>query len=182
MLEASRPLQQAMESFNDLIEHTVDAVRPHPHATGVRISIGESPLITALFNKTIVTSAVYNLLLNACFAAQRGSEPGSVEVSLREDRQSIHILVTDNGSGVPVGLQRSLFEPFVTSGKPGGAGLGITIAEYVAREYGGRLRLESSCPGCTVFDLELAKAMLPVLQHSSSATSSSRFTGAACRS
>jgi C4-dicarboxylate-specific signal transduction histidine kinase len=164
------PPQETLESFNNLIERTIRFVRLHPHAKGVRISIDESPPIEAMFDTTIVSSAVYNLLLNACFAAQRGGEPGNVEVALREDSESVHILVTDNGPGVPASLERCLFEPFVTSGKPGGVGLGINIAESVARGYGGCLRLKSSRPGCTVFDLELAKALLPVLQYASLAS------------
>ena len=162
---------ESIQSFNELIQCTVDAVRCHPDAAGVRISIAESPMVKALFNKTIVGSAIYNILLNACFAAKQGREPGVVQVSLRENLQFVHILVTDNGSGIPAGLRRSLFEPFKTSGKPGGLGLGLTIAEYVAREYGGRLKLKISRPGCTVFDLKLAKAMLPVSEYSPSSTS-----------
>jgi C4-dicarboxylate-specific signal transduction histidine kinase len=161
------PAQDAIESFSDLITSTVDAVRPHPHAAGVSISVAESPSAWAVFNRTIVSSAVYNLLLNACFAAQRGSEPGKVEIALREDHQSVHILVKDNGSGVPAGLRQDLFGPFVTSGKPCGLGLGLTIAEYVARAYGGSLELESSRPGCTIFALRFAKTALAVLEPAS---------------
>jgi signal transduction histidine kinase len=161
------PAQDGIESFSDLIASTVDAIRPHPHAAGVSISIGESPSIWAVFNRTIVSSAVYNLLLNACFAAQRGSEPGKVEIALHEDSQSVYILVKDNGSGVPAGVRQDLFGPFVTSGKQGGLGLGLTIAEHVARAYGGSLQLEGSRPGCTIFALRLAKAVLAVLEPAS---------------
>jgi C4-dicarboxylate-specific signal transduction histidine kinase len=158
------PAQGGIESFSDLITSTVDAVRPHPHAAGVSISIAESSSTWAVFNRTMVSSAVYNMLLNACFAAQRGSEQAKVEIALREDHESVHILVKDNGSGVPAGFRQDLFEPFVTSDKQGGLGLGLTIAEYVARAYGGSLQLESSRPGCTIFALRLAKAVLAVLE------------------
>ena len=175
------PAQDAIESFSDLIASTVDAVRPHPHAAGVSISIAESPSTWAVFNRTIVSSAVYNLLLNACFAAQRGNEPGKVEIALREDHQWVHILVKDNGSGVPAGLRQDLFGPFVTSGKQGGLGLGLTIAEYVARAYGGSLQLESSRPGCTIFALRLAKTVLTVLEPASRPRSITKATNGRSR-
>jgi signal transduction histidine kinase len=170
------PVQDGLESFSDLITATVDAVRPHPHAAGVSISIAESPSAWAVFNRTIVSSAVYNLLLNACFAAQRGSGPGKVEIALREDHQSVYVLVKDNGSGVPAGLRQDLFGPFVTSGKQGGLGLGLTIADYAARAYGGSLQLESSRPGCTIFGLRFAKTMLTVLQPASRPRSITKTT------
>ena len=156
------PSQAARESFNDLIERTVAAIRPHPHATGVTITTEGCPSISALFNRTIVGSAVYNLLLNACFAAQRASESGKVEVSLHDDHSFVCIRVKDNGSGVPADVRQNLSQPFVTSGKQGGTGLGVTIADYVAREYGGSLQLESSFPGSTIFALRLAKPALQV--------------------
>jgi signal transduction histidine kinase len=159
------PSPDVIESFNDLIERTVAAIRPHPHATGVSITAEESPPISALFNKTIVSSAVYNLLLNACFAAQRAPEPGKVEISLHDDHSFVCIRVKDNGLGVPAGVRQNLSQPFVTSDKQGGIGLGITIADYVAREYGGSLQIESSCSGSTIFALRLAKPTLQVVEH-----------------
>jgi signal transduction histidine kinase len=158
------PSQNVIESFNDLIERTVAAIRPHPHATGVSITTEESPSISALFNKTIVSSAVYNLLLNACFAAQRAREPGKVEISLCDDHSFVCIRVKDNGSGVPADVRQNLSQPFATSGKEGGMGLGTTIAAYVAREYGGSVQIESSCPGSTIFALRLAKPALQFLE------------------
>ena len=74
------PAQDTMESFNELIERTVSAIRPHPHAEGVDITVSQSPAVYGLFNQTLVNSAVYNLLLNACFAAQRRGRAGNVEI------------------------------------------------------------------------------------------------------
>ncbi|WP_052310604.1 sensor histidine kinase [Granulicella mallensis] len=162
------PSQVGVESFNDLMERTVAAIRPHPHATGVRVTIEESPSISALFNKTIVGSAVYNLLLNACFAAQRTSASGKVEISLHEDQSFVCVRVKDNGPGVPAAVRQSMSQPFVTSGKQDGIGLGITIAHYVAREYCGSLQIECSCPGCTIFALRLAKPSINYIRHSHS--------------
>jgi K+-sensing histidine kinase KdpD len=150
-------VQNTVESFNDLIERTVSAIRPHPRAEGVTITICESPSVYAQFNQTIVSSAVYNLMLNACFAAQRASGPGKVEISFHDEHQFVCIVVKDNGPGVPAGMLQDLFQPFGKSGKQDGTGLGITIASYVAHEYGGSLRIESSSPGCTILALRLSK-------------------------
>jgi len=160
--KGNHPTKQAAESLRELIERTVSAVRPHPHGTGVSISIGEFPSISALINQILVSSALYNLLLNACFAAQRAGRPGKVEITVRVDHQFVCILVRDNGVGVPAEIQRNLSKPFVTSSKHNGTGLGITIADYVAREYGGGLQLEGSSPGCTIFALKFAKTMISV--------------------
>jgi nitrogen-specific signal transduction histidine kinase len=54
----------------------------------------------------------------------------------------------------------TLFEPFVSEGKLGGVGLGLTLADRIAREHGGSVTLETSQPGHTVFCLSLAKSTL----------------------
>jgi nitrogen-specific signal transduction histidine kinase len=54
----------------------------------------------------------------------------------------------------------TLFQPFVSEGKQGGTGLGLTLANKIAEEHGGSVALEESQPGRTVFSLSLAKATL----------------------
>jgi nitrogen-specific signal transduction histidine kinase len=58
--------------------------------------------------------------------------------------------VEDNGQGISDRI-RDLFQPFVSAEKMSGVGLGLPIAEQATREHGGRLYLEQSRPGRTVF-------------------------------
>jgi len=51
----------------------------------------------------------------------------------------------------------TLFDPFVTAGKPNGTGLGLTLARRIAEEHGGSVSLVESNPGGTVFTLSLTK-------------------------
>ena len=44
-------------------------------------------------------------------------------------------------------IQKSLFEPFVSDGKQSGTGLGLTLANAIAKEHGGAVRLFESMPG-----------------------------------
>jgi signal transduction histidine kinase len=154
-------LHEELASLRDLIEQRAQSLRMHPCAQGVRVEVRAHALpLKGRFNRTVVGTAVYNLLLNACSAAKRGHKVGAVEVSLREDGEFIYIDVTDDGPGVDPEIVSCLFEPFVTSDKNGHQGLGTTLIDYAARAYGGSLRLERSGPGCTTFVLSFAKARL----------------------
>jgi hypothetical protein len=64
---------------------------------------------------------------------------------------------SDNGPGIPASVRRTLFDPFVTAGKPTGTGLGLTLARRIAEEHGGSVCLVESNPGRTVFTLSLTK-------------------------
>jgi len=150
-------------SLNLLVEHSVNMVRIHPDARNVHLAIEDMPCIQSSVDCKKLGRALYNLVLNACQAAKRGSVPATVEVSLIEDRASIQIRIVDSGPGVPESIRKTLYEPFVSSGVTKGIGLGLTIAEHAAREHGGYVSLEESIPGNTVFVLHLSKVALDEL-------------------
>jgi nitrogen-specific signal transduction histidine kinase len=54
-----------------------------------------------------------------------------------------------------ISIRETLFDPFVTMGKPNGTGLGLTLARRIAEEHGGSVRLEESNPKGTAFALSL---------------------------
>jgi signal transduction histidine kinase len=109
-------------------------------------------------------SAIYNLLLNACQAAKRSTHVPRVEVDLTEVDEQIYVTILDNGPGIPAPVRGTLFDPFVTVGKPNGTGLGLTVARRIAEEHGGSVRIEESNGERTVFTLSLRKSRLLALE------------------
>src|SRR6202012_414182 len=129
----------------------------------VSITVGKFPPTEADIDPRNLESAVYNLLLNACQAAARSTHLPEVKVHLTEIDERIYLTILDNGPGIPVSVRRTLFDPFVTAGKPNGTGLGLTLARRIAEEHGGSVSLVESNPGRTVFALSLMKnGLLPL--------------------
>lgn len=105
-----------------------------------------------------LTQAVWNLVRNAL-------EAGAASVQLRTRAEysvrigdALHPLalrldIADDGRGVPEDLAERLFLPLV-SGRAEGSGLGLALAQQVAREHRGSLVYRSR-PGHTVFTLLL---------------------------
>ena len=103
-----------------------------------------------------LTQALWNLQRNAL-------ESGASQVQLRTraernvligeavHRLALRVDIADDGRGVPEDLVERLFLPLV-SGRADGTGLGLPIAQQVAREHGGSLGYRSR-PGHTVFTL-----------------------------
>jgi signal transduction histidine kinase len=145
------------ERVSLVVERAVAAVKSHPEGQNVSITIGKFPPAEADIEARNLESAIYNLLLNACQAATRSTHAPEVKVQLTEVDERIYLTVLDNGPGVPAAVRRTLFNPFVTAGKPNGTGLGLTLARRVAEEHGGSVCLEESNPGRTVFTLSLTK-------------------------
>jgi two-component system nitrogen regulation sensor histidine kinase GlnL len=120
-----------------------------------------------------LVQALWNLVRNAL-------ESGASQVSLRTraeygvligdsaHRLVVRVEIADNGRGVPEDLAERIFLPLV-SGRAEGSGLGLALAQQVAREHGGSLGYRSR-PGHTVFTL-----LLPVVE---SGEEQSRLTAA----
>jgi len=144
-------------SVSSVVEKAAAAVKFHPDGRNVSITVGEFPPAEADIDARNLESAIYNLLLNACQAAARSTHVPEVKVHLREVDERIYVTILDNGPGIPASVRRTLFEPFVTAGKPNGTGLGLTIARRVAEEHGGSVCLEESNRDRTVFALSLTK-------------------------
>ncbi len=83
------------------------------------------------------TQVVLGLLDNAfCFAR------AAVECSLESAQGWVTVRVADDGPGIPDELADQVFEPFFTTRRAGGAaGLGLSLARSVVRDWGGDISL-----------------------------------------
>ena len=111
-----------------------------------------------------LTQAVLNLVRNALQAdasevrLRTRAETGVV-IGDAIHRLAIRIEIVDDGCGVPESLAEQIFLPLV-SGRAEGTGLGLALAQQVAREHGGSLSYRSR-RGHTVFTLLLPAASPP---------------------
>jgi signal transduction histidine kinase len=153
-------LQANYESITLVVERAIAMVKTHPDAQGVAIVADPLPSLEGWVDGKKLERALYNLLLNGCQAARKGSGPAHLRVSLVDTVDWITFQVVDSGPGVSEQIRVTLFEPFVSEGKLGGVGLGLTLADRIAREHGGAVTLETSEPGQTIFSLSLAKSTL----------------------
>ncbi|PZP60141.1 MULTISPECIES: two-component system sensor histidine kinase NtrB [Pseudoxanthomonas] len=108
-----------------------------------------------------LTQAVWNLVGNAMQAgAGLITLRTRVEHGLRIHDQlharALRLEIIDDGRGVPEELAEHLFLPLV-SGRAEGSGLGLALAQQVAREHRGSLGFRSR-PGHTVFTLLLPQS------------------------
>jgi signal transduction histidine kinase len=156
------PLVHARVSL--VVEKAVAAVKFHPDGQNVSITVGKFPPAEADIDARNLESAIYNLLLNACQAATRSTHVPEVTVHLTEIEERIYVTILDNGPGILASVRRTLFDPFVSAGKPTGTGLGLTLARRVAEEHGGSVCLEESNRERTVFTLSLMKNRSPSLE------------------
>jgi two-component system, NtrC family, nitrogen regulation sensor histidine kinase GlnL len=104
--------------------------------------------------------AVLNVARNA---AQAMNGHGEIELRTRVARQvtlaktrhklALELQVVDNGPGIPAAIHDRIFYPLV-SGREGGTGLGLTLAQTFVQHHHGVIEVESQ-PGRTCFRIML---------------------------
>ena len=118
--QTGRALYPEYQSLDAIVENAAHMVRSHPASRDVKIVLdGLAPLMAWVDAKKL-GRAVYNILLNGCQAARKGSGPPTVVLTLLEDEKSIFIQIADNGSGVPDAVRQTIFLPFVSEGRESG--------------------------------------------------------------
>jgi two-component system, NtrC family, nitrogen regulation sensor histidine kinase GlnL len=167
------------ERLTTLVQHLLDPAPPQPlrptnvHEVLERVRLlaeaeaGWSVRIVRDYDPSLpavpadpdrLTQALWNLVRNALQADAsevrlRTRAEHSVVIGDRPHRLALRIEVIDDGHGVPESLAERIFLPLV-SGRAEGTGLGLALAQQVARDHGGSLGYRSR-RGHTVFSLLL---------------------------
>ncbi|MGV3665646.1 MAG: PAS domain-containing sensor histidine kinase [Leptospira bouyouniensis] len=99
----------------------------------------------------IWTNLIYNSLQAMHFK-------GKLTVQVEETATDVEVSIGDNGPGIPMPVQKRIFEPFYTTKEKGeGTGLGLGIVKQSVEErHKGQIRFVSE-PGHTVFTVSLPK-------------------------
>ena len=108
-----------------------------------------------LGDKNLLTSAIVNLIDNALKYAGSGA---TVRVQARQERDTVSIVVQDDGPGIPAAERSRVVERFYRldqSRSLPGNGLGLSIVTAIASLHWGRLDLQDAAPGL------IARIVLP---------------------
>ena len=111
-------------------------------------------------DKEQLIQAFLNVARNAAQALQGRGEirlktrvVRQVSLARRRHRHAVAVDVCDNGPGIPDDVRERIFHPLV-SGRPGGSGLGLTLAQTFVTQHHGMIHFDSA-PGNTVFTILL---------------------------
>ncbi len=116
----------------DLKEHKIKVMLPREGVTKVAIDPGE------------LDAVLLNLLSNAVYwLSHKDKGQRKIDITSRKLRgqKRVRIDIHDSGPGVSVDDAERIFWPGVTN-KPGGIGMGLTVACELVSEYGGQLALD----------------------------------------
>ena len=139
-----RPVQCAL---SEILHDLESAVWVACRTAGITFQAAVDPALTLTVDPALLLKA-----LEALFTNSRDAMPAGGVFSIEGRRMAdgtVQIMVADTGAGVSVQPIEMVFEPFFTSGKRHGAGLGLSMARRIAELHKGSLRASPSAHGAS---------------------------------
>lgn len=159
LLSFARPSKPnvAPENINDVVDNIVRILEAQAKEKGIVI-LHEfaNDVPKAWIDREQMKQVFMNLVLNA-IQAMNGE--GSITISTREIHRTgtapighfVQVEVRDTGVGILEENLDHIFDPFFTSGKAEGSGLGLAVSHQIVQEHGGFLTVESKLGQGTAF-------------------------------
>ncbi len=156
--------RENMSDFDaaELARDVAELYEPLAEQKGLAVKIDAPQPVTMHGNRDLVSQALANLVDNAIkYAApgqpvpsERAGEAAAAEVvvAARNGHGQVELSVSDRGPGIPEADRERAVERFVRleqSRSEPGSGLGLSLANAVARLHGGALELKDNHPGLT---------------------------------
>jgi two-component system nitrogen regulation sensor histidine kinase GlnL len=168
LLSPHRLMQPAPVNIHEILERVRSLLTAEfPQTLKVQRDYDTS-LPDLIGDREQLIQAILNVARNAAQAIsdQPGSgtdNPGQITLRTRAARQvtlvkrryrlALELQVIDNGPGIPDDIRERMFYPLV-SGREGGSGLGLTLAQSFVQQHQGTIECESR-PGYTCFTIRM---------------------------
>ncbi|MBI3283773.1 MAG: HAMP domain-containing protein [Burkholderiales bacterium] len=146
MIREGLELARSMDSKEALqpldLDSLLDSVCADAADAGQDVQFEGQSGLTVMARPQALRRCLNNLIDNAVKYGRHA------RLSLDVGQNAVQILVRDGGPGIPPELHGKVFEPFYRmegsrSRESGGTGLGLTIAQNIAQQHGGRLQLSN---------------------------------------
>ncbi|MEW6751141.1 MAG: ATP-binding protein [Candidatus Latescibacterota bacterium] len=141
-----------------VVEEAVGVTRPRwkdeAEAGGVHITVETHlegrPMVRG--RRSDLCDVLVKLLLNAVDAMPQG---GTISVGAEARDGWVRLTVGDTGVGMDEETRKRLFQPFFTTKRDVGSGLGLAMVHGVVSRWGGRIRVDSAAGAGATFTLDL---------------------------
>ena len=148
--------------LNTVVKAAVDTVRASAAARSIELSMSLWPSSLVVMGEPVrLQQIAWNLVSNAIKFTDPG---GKVSVTTGLNDKQAHLVVADTGVGIAPDFLPHVFDRFrqadgSTSRRHGGLGLGLAIADALAKMHDGRLEAKSDGEGCgSCFTLHIGLA------------------------
>jgi signal transduction histidine kinase len=147
----NRPIVE-MCNIREIIAAASDAASAATGNKGVEIVLDVPREIELPLQRSRMKRVFCNLITNALEAMSGG---GEIRIAAKITENCVLLDLEDTGPGIPRRIRERLFEPFVTTGKQDGLGLGLALSRQTVLDHGGDIWTEPAAGSRFVIGLPL---------------------------
>jgi len=125
-------------NLSELIEQTTELYRRIFERNNIELDLKMEDKLLAFASPEELTQVLFNLLQNA----KNHTEQGKVSVIAKKENDSIVVVVSDTGTGIPSEMLPYLFERGV-SGTKFGMGIGLSVCKEIIESLNGGITIET---------------------------------------
>lgn len=135
------PLLLAPTDYSAYVQQLLDDISTEVSERSVSIECANPPPEVRIpIDPRRLQHVFYNLINNAVDEMPQG---GKIVLRFQTNPNELVTEIEDSGKGIAPEIADSLFEPFVTYGKPQGTGLGLSICKRIIEDHRGRIEARS---------------------------------------
>lgn len=152
-------LQKAPIDLCVVVRDLVEQFQIPAESAGVRLSAEAPSRCVAVVDRVQIERMITNLLSNA---VKFTPDKGEVRLTLRQDEDSVELIVADTGRGIPRQYLPHIFDRFyrvpgsgTAPGPDQGLGLGLSFVAWIVRAHDGSIEVDSTPGQGTRFQIKL---------------------------
>ena len=129
-----------------VLEDTAQLLERHPELNKATLDLSRVQTATLFCLQGELRQVLFNLLANAIQASHIGSRvlvTARISEHWKLGDSVIRISITDSGNGIDPAIRHQLFQPFFTTKRDSGRGLGLWVSKNIIEKQNGTIRWRS---------------------------------------
>jgi|GEM_PF-2830225 len=132
-------------NLKQYLHEIINSISPTIKDSRIRISIDGNDDIILLGYPGVMAQIISNLTFNSVKHAFKDCKEPKISIVVKEIPDFVFIIFSDNGSGIPEENISKIFDPFYTTNKQGGSGLGLHITyNLINQKLGGTIECKNN--------------------------------------
>lgn len=132
-----------LQSLNKSVFNLMPLIIADALKSDVYVETELNDVSPSLIDENEIRQLLINLVRNGI---EEMGEGGTLKIMVNEDGKGVHLIVLDQGNGIPDDVLDNIGKPFFTT-KPNGTGLGLAVCYSIAEKHGAKMSFDTGPHG-----------------------------------
>jgi len=143
--------------LNTLSSEVIEMMRPtwqNEVPAGINVTFNPADDVYTIGNETEIREVLINIILNAIQAMPEG---GTINIATGSSGDTSLVRIADTGAGMTEDIRKRVFDPFFTTRRVKGTGLGMSVAYGIIKRHNGSITIDSEPGNGTIVTIGLPR-------------------------